>query len=98
VRYFGEPVAIVAAEHAEQARRAAAEVRVEYEPLDPVVDPERATEMEPIHPERWTDGHGYRHDPRPNVVERWCPARRPDAEAEVPSPTSSASRIRPSRA
>ena len=35
VRYFGEPVAIVAAEHPEQARRAAEEVRVEYEPLDP---------------------------------------------------------------
>ena len=84
VRYFGEPVAVVAAEHPEQARRAAAEVRVEYEPLEPVVDPERATEMEPIHPERWTDGHGYRHDPRPNVV-RTIVIRHgdPDAEADV---------------
>ena len=82
VRYFGEPVAIVAAEHPEQARRAAAEVRVEYEPLDPVVDPERATEMEPIHPERWTDGHGYHHDPRPNVV-RTIVIRHGDPEAEA---------------
>jgi CO/xanthine dehydrogenase Mo-binding subunit len=68
VRYFGEPVAIVAAEEPEQARRAAAVVRVEYEPLPPVTDPERATEMEPLHPDRPTMGHGYRNDPRPNVV------------------------------
>ncbi|HEU5264390.1 MAG TPA: hypothetical protein VFU34_07110, partial [Gaiellaceae bacterium] len=40
VRYFGEPVAIVAAEEPEQARRAAAVVRVEYERLPPVTDPE----------------------------------------------------------
>ena len=31
-------------------------------------DPERATEMEPLHPDRPTMGHGYRDDPRPNVV------------------------------
>ena len=68
VRYFGEPVAIVAAEEPEQARRAAAAVRVEYEPLEAVIDPERATEMEPLHPDRPTAGHGYRDDPRPNVV------------------------------
>ena len=68
VRYFGEPIALVAAEHPEQARRAAARIKVEFEPLEPVVDPERAVEQEPIHPQRWTDGHGYRDDPRPNVV------------------------------
>jgi CO/xanthine dehydrogenase Mo-binding subunit len=68
VRYFGEAVAIVAAEEPEQARRAAAAVRVEYESLPPVTDPERATEMEPLHPDRPTMGHGYRDDPRPNVV------------------------------
>ena len=34
VRYYGEPVAVVAAEHPEQARRAAARIVVEYEPLD----------------------------------------------------------------
>ena len=68
VRYFGEAVAIVAAEEPEQARRAAAAVRVEYEPLEPVTDPERATEMEPLHPDRPTMRHGYRDDPRPNVV------------------------------
>jgi CO/xanthine dehydrogenase Mo-binding subunit len=84
VRYFGEPVAVVAAEHPEQARRAAAQVRVTYEPLEPVADPERATDSEPIHPERWTDGHGYTADPRPNVV-RTMVIRHgdPEADAEV---------------
>jgi CO/xanthine dehydrogenase Mo-binding subunit len=84
VRYFGEPVVVVAAEEPEQARRAAAAVRVEYEPLEPVTDPERATEMEPLHPGRPTMGHGYRDDPRPNVV-RSLVIRRgdPDAEGDV---------------
>ncbi|MFZ0015093.1 MAG: molybdopterin cofactor-binding domain-containing protein, partial [Acidimicrobiia bacterium] len=39
VRYWGEPVAIVAAEDEETARRAAAAVEVEYEVLTPRVDP-----------------------------------------------------------
>src|SRR5215210_9461148 len=51
VRYFGEPVALVAAEHPEQARRGAEQIRVEYEPLAPVVDPALAAESEPIHPQ-----------------------------------------------
>ena len=68
VRYYGEPIALVAAEHPEQARRAAARIKVEFEPLEPVVDSELATEQEPIHPQRWTEGHGYKDDPRPNVV------------------------------
>jgi len=68
VRYFGEPVALVAAEHPEQARRAAELIRISYEPLEPVADAERATEQEPLHPDRPTMAHGYRDDPRPNVV------------------------------
>ncbi|HMB18612.1 MAG TPA: molybdopterin cofactor-binding domain-containing protein [Gaiellaceae bacterium] len=67
-RYFGEPVALVAAEHPEQARRAAAKIVVEYEPLEPVVDMECAADQEPIHPQHWTLGHTFRDDPRPNVV------------------------------
>ena len=84
VRYVGEPVALVAAEHPEQARRAAEAVSVEYEPLPVVDDPERATEQEPLHPDRPTMGHGYRDDPRPNVV-RHIEIRHgdPDAEGEV---------------
>jgi len=68
VRYHGEAVAIVAADHPEQARRAAAAVVVEYEPLEPVVDMERAMEMAPLHPDTPTMGHGYRKDDRSNVV------------------------------
>ena len=69
VRYFGEPVAIVAAEHPEQARRAAERIVVDYEPLVPIVDPERATESEPLHPdpESHVSDH-YLRDPRPNVL------------------------------
>ena len=81
VRYFGEPVALVAAEHPEQARRAAERIRVDYEPLEPIVDPERATEQEPLHPDRPTMRHGYRDDQRPNVV-RSLLIRHGDPEAE----------------
>ena len=81
VRYFGEPVALVAAEHPEQARRAAERIRVEYEPLEPVIAAERATEQEPLHPDRPTMGHGYRDDPRPNIV-RSLLIRHGDPEAE----------------
>jgi CO/xanthine dehydrogenase Mo-binding subunit len=68
VLYYGEPVALVAAEHPEQARRAAERIRVEYEPLEPVADMGRATEQPDLHPDRPTRGHGYRDDDRPNVV------------------------------
>ena len=81
VRYYGEPVALVAAEEPEQARRAAAAVRVEYELLEPVVDMERATEQPPLHPDRPTMAHGYREDDRPNVV-RHMVIRHGDPEAE----------------
>jgi CO/xanthine dehydrogenase Mo-binding subunit len=85
VRYFGEPVALVAAEHPEQARRAAGKVRVEYEPLEPVVDMERALAQEELHPDRPTHEPGhYRDDPRSNVV-RSILIRHgdPDAEGDV---------------
>jgi CO/xanthine dehydrogenase Mo-binding subunit len=81
VRYFGEPVALVAAEHPEQARRAAELIRVDYEPLQPIADAETATEQEPLHPDRPTMGHGYRDDPRPNVV-RSLVIRHGDPELE----------------
>ena len=81
VRYYGEPVALVAAEEPEQARRAAAAVKVEYQVLDPVVDMERATEQPPLHPDRPTMAHGYREDPRPNVV-RHMVIEHGDPEAE----------------
>jgi xanthine dehydrogenase D subunit len=53
VRYTGEPVAAVAADHPDTARRALAAIVVDYEPLDPLVDPTRAASAEtpPIHPD-----------------------------------------------
>ncbi|MDH3190736.1 MAG: molybdopterin-dependent oxidoreductase, partial [Acidimicrobiia bacterium] len=42
VNYWGEPVAIVAAEDEDTARRAASAVVVEYEVREPVIDPEQA--------------------------------------------------------
>ncbi len=85
VRYFGEPVALVAAEHPEQARRAAEQIVVDYEPLVPIADPERATESEPLHPDRETHALGhYLHDPRPNVVRTMRIVHGdPDAHADV---------------
>jgi CO/xanthine dehydrogenase Mo-binding subunit len=52
VRYQGEPVVIVAADHPETARRAAAAIAVEYEVLAPVTDAEAALlpGAVPIHP------------------------------------------------
>lgn len=48
VRYFGEPVAIVAAEDEDTARRAAAAVAVEYDVLEPFVDPEEADAVDAV--------------------------------------------------
>ena len=84
VRYYGEPVAVVAAESPEEARRAAAAIAVAYEELPPVSDPEQATEQEPLHPDRPTAGHGFREDPRPNVVRSMVIRHGdPDTEGDV---------------
>jgi xanthine dehydrogenase D subunit len=44
-RYWGEPVAVVAAENEETARRAAAMIIAEWEPIDPLVDSEIAADQ-----------------------------------------------------
>ncbi|MFC7614040.1 xanthine dehydrogenase subunit D [Actinokineospora soli] len=72
VRYQGEPVAVVAADHPETARRAAALVKVEYEVLDPVTDPEAAFDAPALHPD-----HGS------NLL-RHVPIRRGDEAATAP--------------
>ena len=69
VLYYGEPVALVAAEHPEQARRAAERIRVDYEPLEPVADMERATELSRSAPRA--------ADARPRLPRRPSPERRP---------------------
>ncbi|MFV0306272.1 MAG: xanthine dehydrogenase subunit D [Desertimonas sp.] len=53
VRYVGEPVAAVAADHPETCRRALAAIVVDYEVLDPLLDPEAAIDGShpPIHPD-----------------------------------------------
>ncbi len=73
VRYQGEPVAIVAADHPETARRAAASITVDYEVLTPVADAELALRpgADAVHP----TGNLLRHVP----VRRGDPA----ATAEV---------------
>ena len=52
VRYQGEPIAIVAADHPETARAAATLIEVDYEVLEPLTDPERALDPDapPLHP------------------------------------------------
>jgi xanthine dehydrogenase D subunit len=72
VRYQGEPVAIVAADHPETARRAAARVAVSYEPAAPVVDAVAA--MSPGAPAVHPGGNVLRH----------LPIRRGDQAAAAP--------------
>ncbi|MFJ8742896.1 xanthine dehydrogenase subunit D [Embleya sp. NPDC127516] len=74
VRYQGEPVALIAADHPETARRALARIVVEYEVLEPITDPERAAHDDTL----------PRLHPGGNVV-RYQPIVRgnPEAEADV---------------
>jgi xanthine dehydrogenase D subunit len=60
VRYEGEPVALVAADHPETARRALERIDVTYEKLAPVTDPERAAHDETL-PKLHPDGNIVRH-------------------------------------
>ncbi|WP_101783222.1 molybdopterin cofactor-binding domain-containing protein [Nonomuraea indica] len=55
VRYQGEPVALVAADHPETARRAAAAIVVDYEPREPVTDPRRSRNIVRYQPVRVGD-------------------------------------------
>ncbi|GAA3426690.1 xanthine dehydrogenase subunit D [Streptosporangium nondiastaticum] len=62
VRYQGEPVAIVAADHPERARRAAAAIVVDYEVTEAVTDPRRAV-FDPSCPAVHDGGNVVRHQP-----------------------------------
>ncbi|MET7641104.1 xanthine dehydrogenase subunit D [Streptomyces sp. NPDC005438] len=70
VRFQGEPVALVAADHPETARRAAEKIRVDYRPLPLVHDEPSAVAPDAplLHPGR--DDHHAGHAPHPNVVHR----------------------------
>ncbi len=56
VRYQGEPVAIVAADHPENVRLGLEAIEVEYELIEPLSDSKLAQEAEAIHP----DGNLFR--------------------------------------
>ncbi|MEU9702679.1 xanthine dehydrogenase subunit D [Streptomyces sp. NPDC047981] len=79
VRHHGEPVALVAADHPETARRAAAKIRIEYRELPVVTD--EASALAPdaplVHENR--DDHHAGHVPHPNIVHRQ-PIIRGDAD------------------
>jgi xanthine dehydrogenase D subunit len=62
VRYEGEPVALVAADHPETARRARDRIRVDYEELEPVTDARRAA-FDPSCPKVHESGNIVRHQP-----------------------------------
>ncbi|MEX3105559.1 MULTISPECIES: xanthine dehydrogenase family protein molybdopterin-binding subunit [unclassified Streptomyces] len=80
VRHHGEPVALVAADHPETARRAAAKIQVEYRELPVVTDELSATAPDaPLVHENRTDHH-FAHVPHPNVLHRQ-PIVRGDADA-----------------
>ncbi|WP_028926568.1 xanthine dehydrogenase subunit D [Pseudonocardia acaciae] len=59
VRYQGEPVALVAADHPEIAQRAAKRIKVDYEVLEPVTDAETA--LRPDSPRVHENGNLVRH-------------------------------------
>jgi CO/xanthine dehydrogenase Mo-binding subunit len=59
VRYQGEPIAIVAADHPETARRAVNAIEIDYDVLEPVTDPERA--MAADAPQLHLSGNVLRH-------------------------------------
>jgi xanthine dehydrogenase D subunit len=71
VRYAGEPVALVAADHPEVARVAASKIIVDYEVLDPVTDAVAA--LQPDAPQLHPGGNLVRHlkirkgDPAPHA-------------------------------
>ncbi|MFE3022196.1 xanthine dehydrogenase subunit D [Streptomyces sp. NPDC059256] len=70
VRHHGEPVALVAADHPETARRAAAKIRVDYVELPVITDERSATAPDAvlIHEDR--DDHYSPYVPHPNIVHR----------------------------
>lgn len=70
VRHHGEPVAIVAADHPETARRAAAKIKVEYRELPVVTDEASALAPDAVLVHENRDDHHAHHVPHPNIVHR----------------------------
>lgn len=70
VRHHGEPVALVAADHPETARRAAAKIKIEYRELPLITDEASATAPDAILVHEGRDDHHSGHVPHPNIVHR----------------------------
>ncbi|MEH0627139.1 xanthine dehydrogenase family protein molybdopterin-binding subunit [Streptomyces stelliscabiei] len=70
VRHHGEPVAIVAADHPETARRAAAKIKVEYRELPVITDEASATAADALLIHEGRDDHHSGHVAHPNIVHR----------------------------
>ncbi|MEV5974646.1 xanthine dehydrogenase subunit D [Streptomyces sp. NPDC051921] len=70
VRHHGEPVALVAADHPETARRAAARIRIDYRELPVVTDEASATAADAVLVHEDRDDAHIAHVPHPNVVHR----------------------------
>ncbi|MEU2779007.1 molybdopterin cofactor-binding domain-containing protein, partial [Streptomyces sp. NPDC007162] len=79
VRHHGEPVAIVAADHPETARRAAAKIKVVYRELPVITDEASATAPGAVLVHENRDDHHIGHVPHPNIVHRQ-PIVRGDAD------------------
>ncbi|MFB7282796.1 xanthine dehydrogenase subunit D [Streptomyces hydrogenans] len=80
VRHHGEPVALVAADHPETARRAAAKIKIEYRELPVITDEASALAPDAILVHENRDDHHSGHVPHPNIVHRQ-PIIRGDAAA-----------------
>ncbi|MEU3661043.1 molybdopterin cofactor-binding domain-containing protein [Streptomyces sp. NPDC032940] len=80
IRHHGEPVAIVAADHPETARRAAAKIRAEYRELPVITDEASATAPDAVLVHEHRDDRHRGHVPHPNILYRQ-PIVRGDADA-----------------
>ncbi|MFF8640899.1 xanthine dehydrogenase family protein molybdopterin-binding subunit [Streptomyces sp. NPDC015345] len=81
VRHHGEPVALVAADHPETARRAAAKIRIEYRELPLITDEASALAPDAILVHEDRGDHHAGHVTHPNIVHRQPIIRGNAAEA-----------------
>ncbi|MFI2615081.1 xanthine dehydrogenase family protein molybdopterin-binding subunit [Streptomyces sp. NPDC018584] len=81
VRHHGEPVALVAADHPETARRAAAKIRIEYRELPLITDEASALAPDAILVHENRGDHHAGHVTHPNIVHRQPIIRGNAAEA-----------------
>ncbi|MFH8612229.1 xanthine dehydrogenase family protein molybdopterin-binding subunit [Streptomyces sp. NPDC018029] len=81
VRHHGEPVALVAADHPETARRAAAKIKIEYRELPVITDEASATAPDAVLVHENRGDHHAGHVPHPNIVHRQPIIRGNAAEA-----------------